>query len=312
MKAFIAFCNKSDNPSVASAITNATQYIANVIEKIFGAITGKGGLSNTVSSQASIAAGGVSGFGLGLKSASKGLAMPKGIANFSKGAKLGMYGKTALKMGGNMGARIPIIGSLISGGAEYLDSGNTGKAIGAGVGSGLGGWGGAASGAALGSIIAPGIGTVIGGLIGGILGGLGGEQLGRYGGGLIDKGNDVLLPSQGKPVLLNKKDDVFAMKPGGAIVNALQPSSFANKLYNGVEASPSVVYGNTNHRNNKIDLNITGSLNLIAGNNATKISATELVKDRQFLRELTRIISAELNRSENGGKYMGRLGNNSF
>lgn len=124
-----------------------------------------------------------------------------------------------------------------------------------------------------------------------------------------DKVNDVLIPSRGKPVRLDSKDDVFAVKPGGAFSSAIKPALDAKSMYSGVEKGTSGVYTG---RNSKLDLNIQGTLTLALGNHMTKVTATELIKDPQFLRELSRIIGKQINIDRNGGKYMGGLNANSF
>lgn len=209
------------------------------------------------------------------------------------------------------------------------------------VGKTAGAIGGAAIGAKIGTFIAPGIGTAIGGVLGGLGGYIGGGAL---------FGNDVIIPSDGgKPIFLNSKDDVFAMKPNGAIAQAVSnnsttnilnsesgvptyhggkeslaekifgrrntvvsPTFNASRIFGGVEPAFSGVYGGNGSKSGSMDLNINGTITLVGGGNSTKISASELIKDRQFLRELTRIIGNQLNRDSNGGKYMGALGNNSF
>lgn len=290
------------------SVLDATDYLINIVKKIEGFITGEksigGALPNSYGSSAGMATAGLAGLGLGAKSARL----------LSKGGGLGMLGantKTALGVGGRMGGKIPLIGALLAGGGEYLSSGSLSKSIGVGAGSAAGGWAGAASGAALGSLVGP-IGTIVGGIIGGIAGSYGGGELGKLVGGRFDNAHDVVIPSGGRPIKLDSKDDVFAMKPGGAIANAIQPSLNVKKTFGGVIPS----YGNNNglggNGSGKIDLNISGTLNLVAGNSATKISATELVNDRNFVRELTRIIGNQMSRDKNGGKFSGGLNNNSF
>lgn len=121
---------------------------------------------------------------------------------------------------------------------------------------------------------------------------------------------DVLIPSKGRAVKLDDKDDVFAAKPGGAIVEALSPSTNIKKTFGGVAKSYSGSY--SGRSNDRINLTIDGTITLNGGGSATKISATELIKDRNFVRELTRIIGNQMSRDANGGKFEGGLNNNSF
>ena len=125
----------------------------------------------------------------------------------------------------------------------------------------------------------------------------------------FDSGNDVLLPSKGKPVLLNEKDDVFAMKEGGAIMEALSPSNNVMSNFTSVEKSRSGVFQSIDHKpvTGEIKLNINGNINLTSGGSSAKINIDELLKNKAFVREITREISNQLNRDSVGGKYMGGL-----
>jgi len=106
-------------------------------------------------------------------------------------AAAGGAGKAALL--GRGASRIPILGGAIAGGMEYMETGDTSRAVSTGVGAAAGGWagaaGGAAAGAAIGSVV-PIIGTAAGALIGGILGGFGGGWFGGEAGKAI---NDTLI-----------------------------------------------------------------------------------------------------------------------
>ena len=101
----------------------------------------------------------------------------RGLMSGARGLMGGIGG--AAKAGfTKIGTRIPILGSLLAGGMEFAQSGDLGKAGGAGVGAGLG----TAIGAGIGSVI-PGAGTLVGGLAGGIIG----EFIGKtIGGGITE------------------------------------------------------------------------------------------------------------------------------
>ena len=102
---------------------------------------------------------------------------PRALMGGARGLMGGIGG--AAKAGfTKIGTRIPILGSLLAGGMEFAQSGDLGKAGGAGVGAGLG----TAIGAGIGSVI-PGAGTLVGGLAGGIIG----EFIGKtIGGGITE------------------------------------------------------------------------------------------------------------------------------
>lgn len=288
------------------SLIHATDYLVNIVSSIENYITGKnsigGSLSNSIGYKSALIGGGYGGVKLGINALSSMSKEAGYLPNLGKG----------IGVGAKMGSRVPIIGSLLSGGAEYLESGSIVRSIGSGVGAGLGGWGGAAAGAALGTAIVPGIGTIIGGLIGGLGGGLAGESIGKQAGGIFENANDVIIPKNGRPIKLNNQDDVFAMKQGGAIQEAIKPSLDVRKTFGGVIPSFIGSNGLRGQGNGKLELSISGSINLVGGNNSTKISANELIKDKNFLRELTRMIGNQMNRDKNGGKFQGGLNNNSF
>ncbi len=288
------------------SLIHATDYLVNIVSSIENFITGKnsigGSLSNSIGYKSALIGGGYGGVKLGINALSSMSKEAGYLPNLGKG----------IGVGAKMGSRVPIIGSLLSGGAEYLESGSIARSIGSGVGAGLGGWGGAAAGAALGTAIVPGIGTIIGGLIGGLGGGLAGESIGKQAGGIFENANDVIIPKNGRPIKLNNQDDVFAMKQGGAIQEAIKPSLDVRKTFGGVIPSFIGSNGLRGQGNGKLELSISGSINLVGGNNSTKISANELIKDKNFLRELTRMIGNQMNRDKNGGKFQGGLNNNSF
>lgn len=109
--------------------------------------------------------------------AGRGLGMGVGALRSAPGALMGgvkaLPGLASKGLSG-IGGRIPILGSLIAGGAEYAQSGNVGRAGGAAVGAGLG----TAIGAGIGSVI-PGAGTLVGGLAGGLIGEFIGKTIGE-------------------------------------------------------------------------------------------------------------------------------------
>ena len=290
------------------SLIHATDYLVNIVSSIENYITGKnsigGSLPNSIGYKSALIGGGYGGMKLGVNALSSMSKEAGYLSNLGKG----------IGVGAKMGSRVPIIGSLLSGGAEYLESGSIARSIGSGVGAGLGGWGGAAAGAALGTAIipVPVVGTVIGGLLGGLGGGLAGESIGKEIGGLFENANDVIIPKNGRPIKLNSQDDVFAMKQGGAIQEAIKPSLDVRKTFGGVIPSFIGSNGLRGQGNGKLELSISGSINLVGGNNSTKISANELIKDKNFLRELTRMIGNQMNRDKNGGKFQGGLNNNSF
>lgn len=255
----------------------------------------------------------------------------------------GMMGnfKGGLKSFGGIGAGV-LSGGLAAWDeySENADKGmstgeNVGRTTAKGAGAGLGAWGGAAAGAAIGSAV-PIIGTVIGGLIGAALGAWGGGALGEAGGDAIygdeERGmNDGIFTSPlhdgflsglggmggaalggllggplgmmaggmlgsdfskgrgvmqgGKITPIDNKDDLIAMKPGGAIEKA------------GAKGGTTVV------KHTFENINLHGEIKLITPGDPGK--GVDLMKDPQFIRDITRTIQSQLEKNINGGKNKG-------
>lgn len=287
-------------------VIQVSEEMLNILHKIVGVIGGNPAAGNTGSGTGVVGAGWDIGKMLG-KNAVKGA--DKGLSKL-------IFGEAGGKM---LGKRVPILGSLIDAGFAAKDF-SEGDYWGAGLN--------VASGVAN---LIPGVGTAASV---GIDAFNAARELG-YGPSWMGNGkptqvHDMIMQSGSRnPIKLDSKDDVFAAKPGGAFsqalssinnesknnITAISPSTDVSKTYNPVEKEFSSVYGGVKSAG-KFDLNISGTINLTTGgpggSSATKISATELVSDRNFLRELTRIIGSQMNRDKVGGKYAGSLGNNSF
>jgi hypothetical protein len=113
-------------------------------------------LGNVVEAGKDVLAGGMGTAGRAaeaVKAGASGLAGATG-ADLAKG------------LGGSVLKKIPIVGSAIAGGMEYMESGNLGRSIASAVGSGLG----TALGGIAGTAVLPGVGTAAGGIAGGMAG----------------------------------------------------------------------------------------------------------------------------------------------
>jgi len=137
-----------------------------------------------------------------------------------------------------------------------------------------------------------------------------------YGATHPDSAQDLLIPSGGgRPIKLNTKDDVYAMKPGGAIEQSIMPRNDSSHIFSGVSPSHnnnsnSGAYNNGNG-NHKVDIGGAITLNMSGGASA-KIDVNELMKNPAFLRGLARKIGQSLNKDENGGGYNGSFGPDSY
>jgi hypothetical protein len=284
---------QSIEQSIIKSIYPVIKDIFNILEPILGKISNfvRGASGNQIEGSAK----GINGIAKGASSALMGIGK---LVSSIGGKVAGKFGlEEAGKLGGKfMSKRMYGLGSAVSAGFALNDY-NKGDYLGAGLQT--------ASGIAN---LVPGAGTAVSAGI---------DLLDAYreynGFGVPQKANDMILPSGGgNPIMLNTKDDVYAMKPGGALAQAVEPSIGVKKTYGGVTPSFSNVYSSGGSGSGKYDLNINGTINLVAGNSSTKISATELIKDRNFLRELARVIQTQMNRDKNGGAFAGGLNNNSF
>lgn len=93
------------------------------------------------------------------------------------GSKIATGAGNALKAGGRLVSGAPVVGGIISGGIEYAQTGNAGKAVSVGAGSAVGAGIGTALGTGAGALLG-GVGAVPLGWLGGVLGGMAGGALG--------------------------------------------------------------------------------------------------------------------------------------
>ena len=241
------------------------------------------------------------------------------VANSSMGGKVlgdvGQIGgkimarngiKSLAKLGlGTAGRAIPYAGGLIDAGFAANDfiNGNY-RSMGMNLAAGA-------------ANFIPGIGPVAGLAINGLNAGM--DVYGAsHPGSMFDSARDVLIPSGGgRPIKLDTKDDVYAMKPGGAIQQSIMPRNETSSIFSGVSPSynnNSNSGSNNSSNNNHIPtLNHTGAITLnMAGGGSSRVDASELMRNPQFVREMSRIISQINNRDDNGGGYSGPLGPDSF
>lgn len=157
---------------------------------------------------------------------------------------------------------------------------------------------GMAAGAAIGSFI-PGVGTIIGAGIGGLVDMFTGE-IGTYG----DGANDAIFNSPihdgiskglgsdfnknrgiiqgGKITPIDNKDDLIAYKPNGPIDNTIK----------GDASSMKIEFGEIHFKFDELKVTSPGSPGV----------AVDLLKDPQFIRNITKLINVETNKAITGGK----------
>jgi hypothetical protein len=216
-------------------------------------------------------------------------------------AGMSTMGKFGANFKGAAGSTGAIAGGVLAGGlsayneyGEQTDKGKSGgEALGRaalkGVGAGGGAWAGAAAGAALGAFggpLAP-ITVPLGALIGGGLGAWGGGELAdldNYGvedGYFAGSNSKRAILQQGKITPLDRKDDILAMKPGGAVDNyTKQQSNQSSEM--------KVEHG---------DMNVNGSINVnFPGGNSI---ALEIMKTNAFQAQVARMVNAQIENNKN-------------
>ena len=278
---------------VVPALNTISEYIAKIANLIFGKTNNDGKPNPTYGTESM-----------------KGTAGSMGVS-----AAAGGIGKYLLK-NGLMGAAIKTmaggagLSGLVSAGFDLAEGNGikhaagvgAGSAIGSGIGGSIGGFLSTFTGGAAAPILIP-LGMAAGSVIG--------ESIARGLMNASEKANDLIIPKGGKPILLNDNDNVFAMKPGGAILNAIAPRANTRAEFNG-PTPPSQLYSYQDN-GGKIYHDFSGSIRLeMTGGGSSKIDASELIKNQQFVKEFTRIISNQNSRNKNGGKFSGSFGSDSI
>ena len=242
-----------------------------------------------------------------------GLALSQGFNMGNTGASSawqpGQVGPQAGGMSRMKGVGMGAVASLAGAGigmaneaGVFGEKGSTGHKM-AGIGAGALEWGG--TGAMIGSLIAPGIGTAIGAAIGGLAGGIkGAYDEGMFG----EQSHDAVFDSYkqgykkntkgsgfakkrsivegGKIHPIDDMDKLVAMKKGGTINNAMNQS-----------------VGNQSMRVDFGEITINGKLEVTSPGSPGL--SMDLMKDPQFKRDITRVVSAEIEKNRNGGKNSG-------
>lgn len=268
-----------------------------------------------------------------------------------RGNKLGRMMNSG--MGRGIGA-VTAVGAGINTWSQFSNN-NTSAGIGSVAGSVIGGLGGFfLSGMnPMGAVYGASLGNMVGTLIGDSIGNKNADSEG------YDVAHDVIIPSKGKPIKLNKEDDIIAAKPNGAIDkyfknsrgedpyipnsnNSLNllidklskkdtvgdeivnnnkviesiPNGSIDKYFKNAEHSNYVNEKNNNIGDNSVTvtvppIKIDGVIRLEAnGTQLENINIKDLLTNNLFKREVTKIITNELNKNTYGGKIYGNTFNN--
>lgn len=239
------------------------------------------------------AGGGGKGMGLGESLTDKAL--------LGKGGKT-KIAKSLLPKLGKTGTKIALGGAKLASGAASIGAGFLGDYLGGktsdalgieqNAGGDIGSILGGIAGGALGTLIPiPGVGTALGAAAGSYLGKLAGDVIGySLNDGVIpnlgsdfSKGRAIIQGGKVHPI--DNKDDLLAMKPGGVIDKATNSQ------------------GSTVIRHTFDTINLTGEIKLTTPGDPGK--AVDLMKDPQFIRDITRTIQSQLEKNINGGKNKG-------
>lgn len=232
-----------------------------------------------------IASGG-GGMGAGLKSMGGTL-----------GGGLGKVGGGSIGRGAAMAGGLGIGGMIIGGATEaFTDPGSGMDIIGTAVADGM-------TGAAIGSFLGP-VGMAIGGILGAAYGGISaayskpdiletqndafiGKPIhdGSIGGD-FSKGRGII--QGGKITPIDNKDDLIAMKPSGPIHKAINQA-------NSTQTNIKIDFGEIHFKFDELKVSSPGSPGL----------AIDLLKNPQFIRDITRMVHVETEKVIQGGKVKG-------
>lgn len=233
--------------------------------------------------------GGGTGGGMGMKAFGqvKGAGM---AANFKGG-----LGSTVAKLGGVVAGLTAAYSEFSENSENGMGTGeNVGRTASKGAGAGLGAWGGAAAGAAIGSAV-PVIGTIIGGLIGGALGAWGGSELGEAGGDAIfgdeqKKGNSSGIVLNDGIIKFNDKDKFTKVNDGTMIAGTNENGNKdLAKALGGSGGTLKIEFGELHFKFDELKVTSPGSPGV----------AIDMLKDPQFIRNITRMIHSETERAIN-------------
>ena len=215
---------------------------------------------------------------------------PIGGSRTQMGSPMNKKMMRGVKAGG-IASIIGMAGGMANDAGVFGEEGSTGHQV-AGVASQALSMGG--TGAMIGSMIFPGIGTAVGGVLGAIAGGL----MGAYDEGLIGKGKadrnvynppveDAMFEGTGiikggKITPIDNKDDLMAYKPNGVIDNAMKGNA---------NGSMKIEFGEIHFKFDELKVTSPGSPGI----------AIDLLKDPQFIRNVTRMVHSETQKVINGG-----------
>lgn len=233
------------------------------------------------------------GFKMGQASSGLSDAIAGDVGGGSGGSSSGKKGKGG-KLGGKLGKMSGGgIGGAVVGGLGALASDSTGEGIGNVAGGIIGG--------ALGTLLDPFLGpfgTILGAQLGSVLGGMAGKWIGEQtGDGIIESpihdgiskklGSDYSkgrgIVQGGKITPIDNKDDLIAAKPNGIIDGAMK----ANK-----PSTMKIEFGEIRFKFDELKVTSPGHPGV----------AIDLLKDPQFIRNITKMIHVETNKAIGGGK----------
>jgi len=272
---------------IAGFLLDKASWILNGLSLATGFKMGMGGISSIGGGT-----GQIGGSTMGLRNAG---AMDKMGLNTIQ--KVGTNFKSGLKSFGAIGSGVLAAG--FAGYDEYSEQMEKGKSQGEaigraalkGTGAGLGAWGGAAAGAAIGSVV-PVVGTIIGGLIGGALGAWGGGKiadLDTYGvnDGIVFNPNDKFMKVNDGAMIagtnVNGNKDLAR-----SISSVMSPQPVSSSI--GAPGSLKISFD---------ELKLNGVIELKIDNQLSKSLGENLIKDPQFIRNLSLMINKSISQNNN-------------
>ena len=126
----------------------------------------------------------------------------------------------------------------------------------------------------------------------------------QWGNGASDKVNDGIIAKNGNVIKINDKDQILAAQEGGPVADIFQSVSPRPMPYDSyVKENPYAINSNNGGKIEvaPIEIRLNGNIQISGGNGTIDITQ-QIANDPNFIRELSQMISKELERKINGGR----------
>ena len=131
----------------------------------------------------------------------------------------------------------------------------------------------------------------------------------QWGSVASDKVNDGIIAKNGNVIKINDKDQILAAQEGGPVADIFQSVSPRPMPYDSyVKENPYAINSNNGGKIEvaPIEIRLNGNIQISGGNGTIDITQ-QIANDPNFIRELSQMISKELERKINGGRVSNAL-----